>query len=413
MKLFFLFPLLLFLLTACPPAPTEYALLTTEMIESVAASTALPKSTQRYDASLYYPDTNHLDHMPLRQVQVNLHFMNTEDTLYRYNGEEGIEYGKDLIRYANKDLAKNEKSTLMPIGVDVPVLPFRYYLRLVDKPGTNEPAIYFHYDDEEYDYTFSGKNRNIGERGIVNKYGVDIDSTLNIFIMAPPRDSAYSKTFNAEYLTGVFLGNFIKVAGYHPRHRPAWEHRGTINHEVAHALGLHHAWLANDGCDDTRPHDNKCWIKKQSAKCDTMTSNNLMDYSAYQIALTPCQIGRIHARFSDLGSKQRGWLTPLWCTPGNGAGISITETIVWEGARDLNETVTIKAGGRLRINARTHFARTKKIIVEPGGVLELGPLAWLHNACEENWGGIETGSQGKNAGTVVVEAGARIENLAS
>ena len=411
MKLIYLLPLFL-ILTACPPVPTQYSALSMETVEVVPTQYE-SRPPKRYDASLYYPDTNHLDHMPLRQVQVNFHFMNTEDTLYRYNGEEGVQYAKQLVSYANQDLHKNSKNTLMPINVDVPVLPSRYYLRLVDKPGTKEPAVYFHYDDEEYEYIFSGKNRNIGERGLLTKYGVDVDNTLNIFVMAPPRDSLNSKTFKAEALTGVFLGKFIKVAGFHPRHRHAWEHRGNINHEVGHALGLHHGWLANDGCDDTRKHTNKCWSKDQSARCDTMTSNNIMDYSALQNAWTPCQIGRIHARFGDLKSKQRGWLTPLWCKPSKHDTITISETIVWDGARDLNSSVIIKPGGRLRINARTHFARTTKIIVEPGGMLELGPRAWLHNACEQSWNGIETGSRGRESGAVIVEEGAKIENVDS
>jgi hypothetical protein len=77
----------------------------------------------------------------------------------------------------------------------------------------------------------------------------------------------------------------------------------------------------------------------------------------------------------------------------------------------LSGSITVKAGGRLRINARTHFARTTKIIVEPGGTLELGSRAWLHNACEQSWAGIETGSLGGNVGTVIVEEGAKIENV--
>ncbi|MEM9835400.1 MAG: M43 family zinc metalloprotease [Bacteroidota bacterium] len=401
------------LLSSCTPKPATYGTVATPQMERMPVEGDILRTVKRYDASLYIPDTNHLEHMPLRQVNVCFHFMNTADTLYRYNGAEGVKYAEQLVNYANKDLSENAESWLQPTGQEVPKLPTRYYLRLVNKAGTEEPAVYFHYDEELYDYVFSGRNRNIGDRSVITKYGVDIDEVLNIFVMAPPRDSLSSPTFKADALTGVFLGKAIKVAGFHPRHRPAWEHRGNINHEIGHALGLHHAWLKHDGCEDTRAHANRCWARSQSAYCDTMTSNNIMDYSALQNAWTPCQIGRIHARMGDLDSKQRGWLGRIWCKSRAREEILIDDTIVWEGNRDLTKSIRIKAGGRLVINARTHLARDAKIIVDPGGQLELGPRAWLHNDCGEAWGGIESGTQGRLKGSVVISEGARLENLSS
>ncbi|MEL6357939.1 MAG: M43 family zinc metalloprotease [Bacteroidota bacterium] len=321
-----------------------------------------------------------------------------------------MKYAKDLIYYANKDLGNNQRNQLTPPNITTPSIPTRYYLKLVKKANTDEPAVYFHYDDELYSYIFKGRNRNIGDRRIITKYGVDVDNVLNLFVMAPPRDSLTSPTFKTGALTGVFLGNAIKLAGFYPKTRPAWEHRGNLNHEVGHALGLHHAWLARDGCEDTRAHSNKCWTRSQSAYCDTMTSNNVMDYNAHQNAWTPCQIGRVHARLSDPDSRQRKWLTPNWCQPWHGREIVIDDQIVWNGGRDLRKTIRIQPGARLRINARTHLARKTRIIVEPGGRLELGSKAYLHNICGQEWDGIVKEQDGEQTGLVLMEPGARIEN---
>lgn len=402
------------LLLACAPKPVEYATVSRTpqtAFEPPAAEESSQQRPKKYDESLFIPDTNYLDHFPMQEVRVNLHFMNTTDTLFRYNGAEGVKYGQDLVYYANSQLNKNRKSSLTPSGMEVPTLPTRYYLKLVNKPGTDKPAVYFHYDDELYWYLFKGRNRNIGDRRIIDKYAVDPKGVLNIFFMAPPRDSLDSPTFSTGQITGVYLGNAIKIAGVHPINRKPWEHAGNINHEIGHAFGLHHAWLRHDGCTDTRSHANNCWTPDSGPHCDTMYSNNIMDYSYLQNAWTPCQIGRIHARMRDPESKQRGWLTPKWCKPWNGKEIIVDNTTVWEGERDLRKHIRIKSGARLRINSRTHLATGRKIIIEPGGILELGPKARIHNICGGEWGGIEAGRQGRQVGEVRIENGAVLENF--
>lgn len=71
-----------------------------------------------------------------------------------------------------------------------------------------------------------------------------------------------------------------------------------ISHEIGHNLGLSHTWNRNDGCDDTPRKSAQCWAlnEPRSKACDEISecSNNLMDYNAWQNALTECQLAKIH-----------------------------------------------------------------------------------------------------------------------
>lgn len=404
---------LLLLLGACTPPVTQYRLFSLD--RGIQPQTS-PETYARvnYANEDYLPDTLHPEYTPTRYLMVSFHFMNTRDTFYKlYEGEAATEYVQGLLHSANNDLKNNAPNQLSPEGMATPpVYPVNYHMRLAKKPGTEDLAIYHHYDDDLYDFTFRGRNRNLGSRTPIQQYGVELESVLNIFVMPPNVDSLNTKDFKPNELTGVFLGNSIKLAGLFPEKLKPWVHRGNLNHEVGHALGLNHAWRSGDGCDDTRIHKNECWSREQSAHCDTMTSNNVMDYNAKQWAWTPCQIGRIHARLSDLKSKQRKWLLPSWCWPVYDQDIVIEDDIQWAGERDLRFDIQIKAGGKLYLNGRLHLARGCRIIVDPGGQLVLGPNARIHNACDHNWGGIEIGERGGEAGSVSIDPAATLENLA-
>ncbi|MEM9527339.1 MAG: hypothetical protein AAGA31_12065, partial [Bacteroidota bacterium] len=62
-----------------------------------------------------------------------------------------------------------------------------------------------------------------------------------------------------------------------------------------------------------------------------------------------------------------------------------------EGARDFSSDIFIERGGTLRINTRIHLPEGAAIYVDPGGRLELGPKAVIHNDCGGQWGGILVG----------------------
>ncbi|MEM6398226.1 MAG: hypothetical protein AAF741_17885 [Bacteroidota bacterium] len=371
--------------------------------------TAPPKRltrSQRIDYEPHLPDTIHDRSTFTRYIQLAFHYMNTTDTFYtEYEGAEGLRYAKDLTHYMNVHLERNEPYSLNP---DLPVYdpPWRY--ELGRKPGTEERAVYHHYSDSDYDYVHSGPHSNRGRRN-VNKYADGLDSLLHIFIMAPPRDSMDSPTYTPNGPIGLWNGKVIKVAGFYPRIKP-WRHRRNLNHEVGHALGLPHAWLRNDGCDDTAVHPNNCWIRSDRPECDSLTSNNMMDYNVHQLTLTPCQIGRVNARLSTVGSKQRRWIKPLWCKSYDGYSVRIKEFAVWTGGRDMLGDIIVTTGTRLRIEGRVHLPADARITVEPGATLELGPDAFLHNDCGQNWQGIELGRKRRQEGRIITEPGFRIQN---
>ena len=165
----------------------------------------------------YAPDTMHLDHVPMKYVRVNIHFMNSEDGANNFDEEAGVEYAKGLIHAANYDVETNDK-LFLPYGNDIPNLPPRY--RYVLTPRAEDPeddGIYFHYDDDLYYYVVRGRDRNRHKREVIDKYGVQLDTVLNVFIMPHHPDSTASPTYKPSRC-GIALGNGVKIAG-------AWEKR--------------------------------------------------------------------------------------------------------------------------------------------------------------------------------------------
>lgn len=371
----------------------------------------------------YIPDSNHIDHTPIKYVKVNFHVVCNSEGEGNFDEKTGRVFINEVYDAMNDKLGRNKKMNLPP-GNNTPVLPMRYRLQLTGQPDQpDDDGIYFHNDDDFYWIVAKGKDKNFYSKDVFHKYGIQKDSVLNVFILADPIDSLDSPTYKASS-RGIGYPEFIKMTYWYlgtrdsiykkGRFRPKfnkWHAVKSFAHELGHTLGLRHTWRGNDGCDDT-PHHSNCWNRtKGKAPCDEWWSNNFMDYNAHNSAWSPCQIGTIHRNMSDKKKRVRKFLARNWCTLDESKTINIRDQVEWPGAKDLEGNLIVLDGGQLTVRCRMSLPEGAKIIVHPKGRLILD-AAKLENDCGGTWKGIEvwTDKEG-NQGAVQLINNASLEHM--
>jgi hypothetical protein len=137
-----------------------------------------------------------------------------------------------------------------------------------------------------------------------------------------------------------------------------------IAHEVGHCLGLHHynEFHGTNDCDHSIMHQ---------------TGAGQPRY------LPPSEVGKIHRAIRHSSLRSKTTLSSYSSTP-----IEITGNETWDIDRKMYRPITVKDGGHLKVTCTLRMHPDAKIIVEPGGLLELDGGV-LTNYCDDMWRGIE------------------------
>ena len=401
-----LFIFIALLMTGCSPKMTVRTAMQ-ENVRILPRSTApQPKVDPCYDPMSYVA---HPALMPMKYIRVNFHFMNSTEGKHSIPESEVTAYAREWIRVTNSNLEKNMKMFL-PVGNTTPMMsiPYRYVIT-PDPSIPGDDGVYYHVDDELCYAVKTGRERNISDRRVIKKYGVRTDSVMNIFVQTHHLDSIPSKTYKPD-ISGISLGSSVKIFGRWFEKPSVWDLRGITNHEIGHSLGLSHTWTGHDGCDDTPSHPN-CWNVSETPPCDSLFSNNMMDYNAHMAAVTPCQIGKVLLNMARLGSIQRNILEPRWCTLDTNETVVVTDSVRWSGSVDLEGNLVLAQDAVLEIGCRVSLPAGAEIIVHPGAKLKLLSNGKLHNSCGDTWNGVQLMKEKKKSGMLFIMEGGVIENI--
>jgi hypothetical protein len=347
----------------------------------------------------YVPDTLHPDHFMRKKLRINWHLISDENGRHNFSPQDGATYMYNLTRNANERLIKNFRMTL-PLGNKTPA--YDPHLSWVISGSNLEPSgIYHHKLKNPLYFVNKGDRRTDVDDRIIGEVGVGLDTVINVFVVPFPPDSiGKMKLHNA----GIALGNHVKIGGIYQLNQPDWMWGTMLNHEMGHILGLNHAWHYDD-CADTPEHSN-CWNYTSYPPCDLEVSNNLMDYNSQQMAITPCQIGKMHLSLSDTLSQVRKMMVKDYCI-NEPDSIFINDEVKWIGERDMNKTIIVQEGGHLTICCRLGMASGTAIWIKTGGMLTLQDVT-LHNDCGLKWEGVFIEERGKNKGIVNEIGGVKI-----
>jgi len=242
---------------------------------------------------------------PVKTIRVNFHFLlksdgtgNFTETSDNYTNlpYNGYLFAEDIITWCNNNWNANALLQHMPIP-QVPALQKKIQFQLC--------GVFFHRNTALYDlsantipsYTYA---ENSGE--VINVFFTKSSGGGAATGVGGTHERARIGTAYNDYKASI--DNNSEWRRFHYT-------RVLVNHEVGHLLGLNHPILkpggsccndqngyCDDGCDDTPTwQELKAMEFVESLICeynDPNGSNNLMDYNASMVALSPCQISKIH-----------------------------------------------------------------------------------------------------------------------
>jgi hypothetical protein len=375
------------------------------------------------DFKNYVPDTNYLNATPVKYVRLNFHIISDNNGENNFSEINGRHYVTQLVEQANYHLRNNAKMRL-PVGNNTPVLPVRIQYIISGNPeAAGDDGIYFHNDTQLMFANKKGSNMNDSyySSALYEKYGILKGEVLNFFMIEHHPDSVNSPAYRATG-DGICAGSWGKMINCYRESRELIDNaqnKGEIkfdvsgkarlfNHEVGHCLSLAHTWNSNDGCDDTPMHPN-CWDSNSGRGCDSLWSNNMMDYNNQQSSVTPCQIAKMQHTVSNRPAVKKMILN-TWCSPEKFSDIIIARNdhIEWKCNKEIEGNITVSNKASLTIYCRVSMPEKSKIIVKPGGRLILNG-GTLTNDCNRKWQGIEIWKSEKSEGKVEMLNGAKIE----